>query len=537
MSEKLINLNEYVVTKDITLKAKYEIVTYTITYLDDNGEILNIENSQFNINNNIVLEAYNKSGYKFIGWYLKDQKILNTNGIYENITVKAKYEIITYNIKYVGYENSGLESTFTVENNIELLPVSKLGHKFIGWYFEGKLITNTEGYTKDLALEARFEINRYKITFKDGNNVHKEIYVDYGLSMTNEVLPANENRVFMGWKLNGELFDITTPITKDITLIAKWGFLTLEHKVQGTDNLVVTIKSNKGFDEGTKVKFEVIDNEIDLTNAAKALEEIGRLQVLYNISLCDSEGNEIAIDENVSITFKAPEKKYYEIYRVIYITDDYNNYEELSYIEENGDITFTTNHFSLYGVVVYDGPKNFSWLWILIVTLITLGFSVTVIVLVKNRKYTIKYITNSDDKLKSSHYKPDEIVDLPSPYKPGYDFVGWYYDNNYLKPALFSIMPKSSLTLFAKWKPVEIIDNDYIPVPEDDELVDMPDLEQNEEFYIPVPEDDELVEVRVEEVSFEIKEQKNEVEKATSYFNDYSIDMEQLIKDTDDSSK
>lgn len=537
LSEKLINLNEYVVTKDITLKAKYEIVTYTITYLDDNGEILDIENSKFNINNNIELEAYNKSGYKFIGWYLNDQKILNTNGIYENITVKVKYEIITYNIKYVGYENLGFESTFTVENNIELLPVSKLGHKFIGWYFEGKLITNTEGYTKDLALEARFEVNKYKITFKDGNNVVKEIYVDHGSSMTNEVLPSDENHIFMGWKLNGELFDITTPITKDIILVAKWGFLTLEHKVQGTDNLVITIKSNKGFAEGTKVNFEVIDNEIDLTNATTALEEIGRLQVLYDISLCDSEGNEIAVDENVSITFKSPEKKYYEIYRVIYITDDYSNYEELSYIEENGNITFTTNHFSLYGIVVYDGPKNFSWLWILIVTLITLGFSITVIVLVKNRKYTIKYITNSDDKLESSHYKPDEIVDLPSPYKPGYEFVGWYYDNNYFKPALFSIMPKSSLTLFAKWKPIEIIDNDYIPVPEDDESVDMPDLEQNEEFYIPVPEDDELVEVRVEEVSFEIEEQKNDVEEATSHFNDYTIDMEQLIKDTDDSSK
>ena len=65
---------------------------------------------------------------------------------------------------------------------------------------------------------------QYTITF-DGNNPAgyiEEVVVFEGQTVTPPTPPQKENATFLGWYLGEEAFDFSTPITENLTLVAKW---------------------------------------------------------------------------------------------------------------------------------------------------------------------------------------------------------------------------------------------------------------------------------------------------------------------------
>lgn len=96
---------------------------------------------------------------------------------------------------------------------------TKEGHTFIGWY-NGESEWNFETpVTEKLTLTAKWQINRYTITFKPENG-GQDIVIkqDYGTAITAPANPTKTGYTFAGW-------DKTIPTTMpagDMTITARW---------------------------------------------------------------------------------------------------------------------------------------------------------------------------------------------------------------------------------------------------------------------------------------------------------------------------
>ena len=101
--------------------------------------------------------------------------------------------------------------------------------KWSGWDF-------TQPVTGDVTLTAVWdEVGTNTVTFDtDGGSEIAPIEVTTGDVVERPEDPTKEGKTFVGWRLNGKLFDFATPITEDITLTAVWtdmpvdGALTIE---------------------------------------------------------------------------------------------------------------------------------------------------------------------------------------------------------------------------------------------------------------------------------------------------------------------
>ena len=150
-----------------------------------------------------------KSGYKFLGWYIEDEKVDLSKPFEEDTTIVAKWEKVKSDKDKDNTTNS----------------------------------TKTEGTTK------------YTVTFDSngGSKVSKQT-LEAGKTATKPSNPTRSGYTFKGWYLNGSAYNFSNKVTKNITLTAKWeknkvvSYVTeeLEGSVAGQVKIYVT-------SDGTKV--------------------------------------------------------------------------------------------------------------------------------------------------------------------------------------------------------------------------------------------------------------------------------------------
>ena len=102
------------------------------------------------------------------------------------------------------------------------------GYTFVGWYLDGEEEPFDFGttITSDITLTAKWEINKYTVTFDSygGSKVDPQV-VEYGLYAQEPEEPTLKGFTFAYWYLDdeNEAYDFeNTPVTADITLTAKW---------------------------------------------------------------------------------------------------------------------------------------------------------------------------------------------------------------------------------------------------------------------------------------------------------------------------
>ena len=157
-------------TGDITLYAKWELVSYTITYELDGGTNAPENPAGYNVETGtITIKAPTKDKYDFKGWY-KDGEFTTqvteiTQGTTGNITLYAKWELESYTITYELYGGTNAPENpagYNVETEtITLKDPAKPGYTFAGWYKDGEFtdeITEiAQGSTGDITLYAKWE--------------------------------------------------------------------------------------------------------------------------------------------------------------------------------------------------------------------------------------------------------------------------------------------------------------------------------------------------------------------------------------------
>ena len=176
---KQITDTEIVINSDVIIYVKLEAITYFIEYELNDG----IWADGFDYEKSYTIESavdfrlptsdkIIRQGYTFEGWY-KDadyaEKITSLVGLFEDITLYAKWEAINYSITYelndgIWADGFDYEKSYTIESAADLvLPTSehltKQGFVFDGWYDNSEYtyaIDSLVGRTGDLTLYAKW---------------------------------------------------------------------------------------------------------------------------------------------------------------------------------------------------------------------------------------------------------------------------------------------------------------------------------------------------------------------------------------------
>ena len=172
-------------------------------------------------------------GYTFDGWYLDGEEEPFDFGttITSDITLTAKWEINKYTVTFDSYGGSKVDPQVVEYGLYAQKPADPTleGFTFKYWYLDDE----NEAYdfentpvTADITLTAKWEINKYTVTFDSygGSKVDPQV-VEYGLYAQKPADPTLEGFTFKYWYLDdeNEAYDFeNTPVTADITLTAKW---------------------------------------------------------------------------------------------------------------------------------------------------------------------------------------------------------------------------------------------------------------------------------------------------------------------------
>lgn len=289
---------------EITIEDKISLITYTLTYNTNGGEILNDENvyvetrkDYFTIRTQtIYLEiSVERFGYKFKGWTYKGETITDFMPEYNlmDMEVVAQWELLNYNIYYsykvLNYRPNSfsytpgptrtntLQTSYSVESDFTLNDpeFKEEYYRFVRFTLNENPITKINKETipnklENITIKIEVEFVEYSINYVldggkfDGENKSKfpSIYTyDSCLDLTSleNYNPTKENYVFKGWKdVNGNIITTISKTYGDITLTAIWEgkiitfykngvrsvSVTYNHNYEGSNDKVVTLTKN-----------------------------------------------------------------------------------------------------------------------------------------------------------------------------------------------------------------------------------------------------------------------------------------------------
>ncbi|MBP3635347.1 MAG: InlB B-repeat-containing protein [Bacilli bacterium] len=213
-----------IVTKDIILYGKInrEKEKFNVTFIDD-GKI--IETKKVESGDKIgQISNPSKDGYTFIGWYEEDSE--NSfdfdKSIERDVTLYSKYEINKYNVTFINEGKEYDKQEVEYKSNInEITTPTKEYYTFKYWSLEknGQKYDLTLPVTDNITLYAVYEINKYDVVFIDDNNEISKDNVEAGTILIAPKV-GKQGYTFKHWStsINGEGYDLTMPVTSNITL-------------------------------------------------------------------------------------------------------------------------------------------------------------------------------------------------------------------------------------------------------------------------------------------------------------------------------
>lgn len=131
----------------------------------------------------------------------------------------------TSNMQFLDKPNK-LDVYFELVKTVVPLPADpvKDGYTFVGWYYDSAFTRPYDGSPiyEDTQLYAKFEINRYTVTFdSNGGSAVNNVTVDWNTAVT---LPTTtrDKYAFKGWFLPDGTQYTNQPIKENTTLTAQW---------------------------------------------------------------------------------------------------------------------------------------------------------------------------------------------------------------------------------------------------------------------------------------------------------------------------
>lgn len=213
------------INSDLTVYANYVPKTYTVKFMDHDGEEIETQTISHGESATAPSEP-TRTGYTFKGWSVSD-----LTNITSDLEVYAEYDINTYSVTFVGFEGVILD-TQTVEHGANAsIPqlVDVPGYSFAGWYlgedfeeefvFRNAVTTSFPVYAKYVIIET----TKYDVVFYDEDGVTK-ISEQKVVSGNSAIVPANPSKEgydFTGWEVVEENGDYTN-VKQNLTVKATY---------------------------------------------------------------------------------------------------------------------------------------------------------------------------------------------------------------------------------------------------------------------------------------------------------------------------
>ncbi len=394
------------------------------------GEVINVSNYDFlNINNEY-----------FEGWY-KDGKLYDFNDIITtSFTLTAKY-FDTVTVTFQDDDGTILDVKTILKNDsiINSIVPFKEYYEFIGW---DKSLNNIEN---DLTVTALYKLKKtqFNIEYNIDNSL---LYYSSKEDLLNDFLK--------------DFYDFVNP---DIS------FHAFCNGIEGSD----PVWTNYIGGSFSNNNFLIYNNSIDLDddnyffNSSKYKTKWYKLSSYVKNYICKS--NKRFGYENVEYHFGA-----LDFYR--YMTNNPDKYvdvyggETLFHGYPLNDVNLITSYeYNKEDIILYqpsnksfggwykddnftDGPYT-------IIDSNSVGDIVLYAKTVTNYIYKIEFDTKTSQTLKPIYLEENEGITLPTLFKDGSDFLGWYLDYEEITNGFVF---QSNACLVAKWDDPDVIENNYI---------------------------------------------------------------------------
>ena len=231
------------VTSDITLTAAWSMILgeMTITFDPNGGTLTSPAEVKVPLVPGSMLSQPTdpvRQGYNFTGWFIDKACTMPYNF---SDTVMNNFDPTgSPLILYAGWSTVPV-TTYTVTFNANGAPNPpaqsvpagtaatrpadpvKTGYTFGGWYNGAAAWNFNDPVTANLTLTAQWTINTYTVAFDSaGGSAVATQTVQYNAAATAPAAPTRANYNFAGWYLGGSLYNFSTPVTANITLVAQW---------------------------------------------------------------------------------------------------------------------------------------------------------------------------------------------------------------------------------------------------------------------------------------------------------------------------
>ena len=239
-------------TGDLTLYAKWEEISYTVTFNTMGGSAVAPQTVKYNKTAEQPT-APTKNGYTFISWYTEESYINEwdfSTVVTENRTLYAKFNLIAYNIIYnlnEGTNNANNPENYTVTTEtIVLKAPTREGYIFGGWYtdnlFANRITEIPKGSYSDIVIYAKWEEISYTVTFNTmGGSAVSSQTVKNNKPAEQPTAPTKNGYTFIAWYTEEGYtneWDFSTIVTENVTLYAKYNLVnyTINYYLDGGIN-------------------------------------------------------------------------------------------------------------------------------------------------------------------------------------------------------------------------------------------------------------------------------------------------------------
>jgi uncharacterized repeat protein (TIGR02543 family) len=492
------------VTKNLILYAKWATPTYKVSFEPNGGSPSPAPQNIAKDGKVVMPPPMIKSGYGFGGWF-KEQNLTTqwdfaVDTINSNITLYAKWVELQYTVTFVSNGGSPAPAPqYITQNGRVITPpaMNRTNFSFSGWFKDQGLSVPWD-FTNDpvsgnITLYAKWvEIKQYTVTFdaKGGKTVggNADIPAPQILAADSKVVipPAmiRSGFGFGGWYTvdrsstgnwyDNEKWDFNAPVTKDMTLYARWD---ISPPAPQTVTFIVTFDTKGGvFSDGTSY----LDGQTPYPQVITSGGKVVRPRPVFNkdgsrfagwyteeayINLWDFDTN--TVDRDMTL---------YARWETITVTVHYDWKEgdppphATVYVAGNSKVVvprpMTKDGYDFGGWYTVDGTSSGTWDDTKLFNFDIPVPNVTTDIYLyarwnKIQQFTVKFEANGGTPAPTDQIivRDGKLV-TPSPMsKTGYGFGGWYtvdgtssgtWDDT-TKWEFASDTISSNITLYAKW--------------------------------------------------------------------------------------
>ena len=411
-TEKAVTIKNATGNREYT--ANWTANQYTITFNTDGGSAVKSITQDYGTKITAPANPA-KEGYTFSGWY----PAIPTTMPAENMTVKATWKINQYTIAFDTDGGSKIDPITQNYGTAITAPAdpTKEGYTFAGW--DENIPANMPA--KNMTIKAKWTINQYTVTFKNGDEVFKSAEMNYGSTIAEPKAPDKEGYTFKGWQ--GYTDNMTVP-ARNVTFTAQWTINQYTLTFKNGETVYKTITQDYGTaiakpadPTKTGYTFDGWDAEIPTTMPAGDMTIKAQWTANQYTVKFDANGGEGTM-EATSFTYDAEQK----------LTK--NSFTRAGY-------NFTGWKLGTASYGDEATVKNLT---------AEVGATVTLVAQWGINRYTVSFDTDGGTTIAPITQDYGTAIIAPKdPTKTGYTFAGWDKE-------IPEAMPAENMTITAQWK-------------------------------------------------------------------------------------